>query len=98
MSRNKLRGACSPPARSHPGHDLLGYSCVLGKHARHALSDLGDEHGPFHYLKHGHIARRKEFVDTRNNKRQGKVHLKPANVVIAGVPFGRPYQSPFAVR
>ena len=39
-----------------------------------------------------------EFVDTRNNKRQGKVHLKPANVVIAGVPFGRPYQSPFAVR
>jgi dihydroorotase len=39
-----------------------------------------------------------EFVDTRNNKRQGKVHLKPANVVVAGVPFGRPYQAPFAVR
>ena len=39
-----------------------------------------------------------EFVDTRNNKRQGKVHLKPSGVVLAGVPYGRPYQSPFAVR
>jgi dihydroorotase len=39
-----------------------------------------------------------EFVDTRNNKRQGKMHLKPAGVVMAGVPYGRPYQAPFAVR
>ena len=39
-----------------------------------------------------------EFVDTRNNKRQGKVYLKPITVVIAGVPFGRPYQSPFSMR
>lgn len=39
-----------------------------------------------------------EFVDTRGNKRQGKVHIKPANVVLAGVPLGRPYQAPFAVR
>ena len=39
-----------------------------------------------------------EFVDTRNNKRQGKVHLKPSGVVMAGVPHGRPYMSPFAVR
>jgi dihydroorotase len=39
-----------------------------------------------------------EFVDTRNNKRQGKVHLKPSTVVIGGVPFGRPYQAPFATR
>ncbi len=39
-----------------------------------------------------------EFVDTRGNKRQGKVHLKPAGVVLAGVPLGRPYMSPFAVR
>jgi len=39
-----------------------------------------------------------EFVDTRNNKRQGKLHLKPAGVVLAGVPFGRPYQAPFAMR
>ena len=28
-----------------------------------------------------------EFVDTRNNKRQGKVHLKPSGVVMAGVPL-----------
>ena len=39
-----------------------------------------------------------EFVDTRNNKRQGKVHLKPVQAVAAGVPFGRPYMSPFSVR
>src|SRR5499425_266722 len=38
------------------------------------------------------------FVDTRNNKRDGKLLLKPAQTVINGVPFGRPYQSPFAVR
>lgn len=39
-----------------------------------------------------------EFVDTRNNKRQGKVHIRPVNVVTAGVPFGRPYAAPFAPR
>lgn len=39
-----------------------------------------------------------EFVDTRNNKRVGKVHLKPAHTVVAGVAFGRPYQFPFTVR
>jgi dihydroorotase len=39
-----------------------------------------------------------EFVDTRNNKRQGKIQLKPAGVVMAGVPYGRPYQSPFSMR
>ncbi|MEA2910642.1 MAG: dihydroorotase [Bradyrhizobium sp.] len=38
------------------------------------------------------------FLDTRNNKRDGKVLLKPFQTVINGVPFGRPYQSPFAVR
>jgi dihydroorotase len=31
-----------------------------------------------------------EFVDTRNNKRQGKMHIKPSTVVLAGVPYGRP--------
>src|SRR5262244_3018681 len=36
------------------------------------------------------------FVDTRNNKREGKVHLKPVQTVAAGVPFGRPYNAPFA--
>jgi dihydroorotase len=38
------------------------------------------------------------FVDTRNNKRDGKVLLKPLHTVVNGVPFGRPYQAPFAVR
>ncbi|HYW65028.1 MAG TPA: amidohydrolase/deacetylase family metallohydrolase [Bradyrhizobium sp.] len=38
------------------------------------------------------------FLDTRNNKRDGKALLKPVQTVINGVPFGRPYQSPFAVR
>jgi len=39
-----------------------------------------------------------EFVDTRNNKRSGRVHLKPAGTIVAGVAFGRPYQAPFSVR
>jgi dihydroorotase len=38
------------------------------------------------------------FVDTRNNKRDGNALLKPVQTVINGVPFGRPYQAPFAVR
>ena len=38
------------------------------------------------------------FVDTRNNKREGKVYLKPVQTVTAGVAFGRPYALPFAVR
>jgi dihydroorotase len=38
------------------------------------------------------------FVDTRNNKRDGKAYLKPVQTVMAGVPFGRPYNAPFAVR
>ena len=39
-----------------------------------------------------------EFVDTRNNKRTGRIHLKPAGTIVAGVAFGRPYQAPFSVR
>jgi dihydroorotase len=39
-----------------------------------------------------------EFVDTRSNKRQGKVFLKPTNTVIGGVAFGQPYQAPFSSR
>jgi dihydroorotase len=38
------------------------------------------------------------FVDTRNNRREGKAYLKPVQTVTGGVPFGRPYSSPFAVR
>jgi dihydroorotase len=39
-----------------------------------------------------------EFVDTRNNKRAGKVHLRPVQTVAGGVPFGKPYHAPFSVR
>jgi dihydroorotase len=38
------------------------------------------------------------FVDTRNNRRDGKRHLKPAGTIVAGFAFGRPYQSPFTAR
>ena len=38
------------------------------------------------------------FVDTRNNRRDGKVYLKPVQTVTGGIVFGRPYSSPFAVR
>jgi dihydroorotase len=38
------------------------------------------------------------FVDTRNNKREGKVQLRPVQTVAAGVAFGRPYAAPFSVR
>ena len=38
------------------------------------------------------------FVDTRNNRRDGKVFLRPSGTVVAGVAFGRPYQAPFTVR
>jgi dihydroorotase len=36
-----------------------------------------------------------EFVDTRNNKRQGQRYLKPVQTVRAGRAFGRPFPSPF---
>jgi len=39
-----------------------------------------------------------EFVDTRNNKRQGTVYIRPTNTVLAGTAYGRPYQAPFSVR
>lgn len=38
------------------------------------------------------------FVDTRNNTREGKAYLKAVQTVTGGVPFGKPYNSPFAVR
>lgn len=38
------------------------------------------------------------FVDTRNNKRDGNLQLKPVQTVVNGVPFGRPYQAPFSIR
>ena len=39
-----------------------------------------------------------EVVDTRNNQRTGKVYMKPVQTVAAGIPFGRPYSTPFSVR
>ncbi len=39
-----------------------------------------------------------EFVDTRDNKRLGKVHIKPAQTVNGGIAFGRPFSAPFSVR
>ena len=38
-----------------------------------------------------------EFVDTRNNKRPGKVHLRPAHTVRGGIAYGRPFSAPFSV-
>jgi dihydroorotase len=38
------------------------------------------------------------FLDTRNNKRDGKLYLKAAGTVAGGVAYGRPYQSPFSPR
>jgi dihydroorotase len=38
------------------------------------------------------------FVDTRDNKREGRMHLRPAGTIVAGVAYGRPYQAPFSVR
>jgi dihydroorotase len=39
-----------------------------------------------------------EFVDTRNNKRQGKLQIRPVQTVAGGIAFGRPYSAPFSVR
>jgi dihydroorotase len=39
-----------------------------------------------------------EFVDTRNNRRTGKVSLRPVQTVSGGIAFGRPYSAPFSVR
>jgi dihydroorotase len=39
-----------------------------------------------------------EFVDTANNKRQGRVHVRPAQTVTRGIVFGRPYAAPFSIR
>jgi dihydroorotase len=39
-----------------------------------------------------------EFVDTRNNKRQGKVFIRPVQTINGGIAFGRPFSAPFSVR
>ncbi len=37
------------------------------------------------------------FVDTRGNRREGQAVLRPIQTVSGGVPFGRPFSTPFAV-
>ncbi|MGH7332416.1 MAG: amidohydrolase family protein [Candidatus Rokuibacteriota bacterium] len=54
---------------------------MVGAPADVAIFDLAD--GPV------------EFVDTRNNRRSGTKKLIPVLTVRAGVPFGRPYPTPF---
>jgi dihydroorotase len=39
-----------------------------------------------------------QFVDTRNNRREGLTVLRPVQTVNNGVAFGRPFQQPFVVR
>ena len=39
-----------------------------------------------------------DFVDTRNNKRSGKVYVKPVQTIAGGIAFGRPCSAPFSVR
>jgi len=38
------------------------------------------------------------FVDTRNNRRDGRMFLRPVQTVTGGIPFGRPYNAPFSPR
>lgn len=44
------------------------------------------------------IERPLSMVDTRDNRRDGTGFLAPVQTINNGVPFGRPYQSPFSVR
>ncbi len=37
-----------------------------------------------------------EWLDTRGNKRPGSVSLVPVQTIRAGIPFGRPFPSPFS--
>lgn len=75
--------ATQAPARVINRMPLLG---TLQRGAPADLSILEKVDGPV------------SFVDTRNNRRDGQVHLRPAGTIVAGVAFGRPYQSPFSVR
>ena len=68
---------------------------VIGRIPKHGTLQLGAPADlSILELVEGPVA----FVDTRNNQRQGKLHLRPIGTVVAGVAFGRPYQSPFSVR
>ena len=68
---------------------------VIGRIPKHGTLQLG---APADLSIFDVVEGAVSFVDTRNNKREGKVYLKPSGTVVAGVAFGRPYQSPFTVR
>ena len=72
--------ATAAPARVVGRVPGLG-TLMVGAPADVAIFDLVD--GPV------------EFVDTRNNRRSGTKKLIPVLTVRAGVPFGRPYPTPF---
>ena len=68
---------------------------VIGRIPKHGTLQLG---APADLSIFDVVEGAVSFVDTRNNKREGKVYLKPSGTVVAGVAFSRPYQSPFTVR
>lgn len=68
---------------------------VINKLAKHGTLQVG---APADLSMFDLVEGPVSFVDTRNNKRDGKAHLRPAGTVVAGVAYGRPYQAPFSSR
>ncbi|MBL8359275.1 MAG: amidohydrolase/deacetylase family metallohydrolase [Rubrivivax sp.] len=68
---------------------------VINKLAKHGTLQVG---APADLSMFDLVEGPVSFVDTRNNKREGKAHLRPAGTVVAGVAYGRPYQAPFSSR
>ncbi len=68
---------------------------VINRIAKHGTLQIG---APADLSMFDWVEGTVSFVDTRNNKRDGKAYLRPAGTVVAGVAFGRPYQAPFSVR
>lgn len=68
---------------------------VIGRIPRHGTLQIG---APADLSMLDIVEGPVSFVDTRENRREGKVFLRPAATVVAGVAFGRPYQAPFSVR
>lgn len=68
---------------------------VINKLAKHGTLQVG---APADLSMFDLVEGPVSFVDTRNNKRDGKAYLRPAGTVVAGVAYGRPYQAPFSSR
>ena len=68
---------------------------VIGRIPRHGTLQIG---APADLSMLDIVEGPVSFVDTRENRREGKMFLRPAATVVAGVAFGRPYQAPFSVR